>query len=77
MWYNLTKNCIYYISKEVWYMCREEEKEMAIARTVDNPIPTTVRKNIAKALSEVEMIKNGKLPKKTARDFLKQSRKNK
>jgi len=58
-------------------MCREEEKEMAIARTVDNPIPTTVRKNIAKALSEVEMIKNGKLPKKTARDFLKQSRKNK
>lgn len=32
------------------------------------------KKNIIKALKEVEMIENGLLPKKSARDFLKELR---
>lgn len=52
-------------------VCNEEEKDMT-TDTVERPIPVIQR--ITKALTEVEMIQKGKLPKKTARDFLSKSR---
>lgn len=38
---------------------------------VKNPVQ---KKNISQALKEVDMIKDGLLPKKSARDFLKELR---
>lgn len=52
-------------------MCNEEEKDMS-TNTLE--IPKTVHKNIIRALKEVELIQSGKLPKKTAREFLAEQR---
>ena len=53
-------------------MCKKEDVEMvteAVEKAHDNPR----NKNVIKALKEVEMIQAGKLPKKSARDFLEES----
>ncbi len=55
-------------------MCKKEDVEMATESIVK------IRSNfsnhhVSKALKEVEMMQAGKLPKKSARDFLKESRK--
>ncbi|MFS0776066.1 hypothetical protein ABC255_08680 [Neobacillus sp. 3P2-tot-E-2] len=55
-------------------MREKEDVEMATETVVRN-IPRTRQDNISKALREVEMIQTGTLPKKSARDFLTQSRK--
>lgn len=57
-------------------MCNEEENEMTTntLETLKQVIPNTRKPNITKALKEVELIQKGHLPKKNARDFLRESR---
>lgn len=46
-----------------------------VAKTMDREFYEILAdKNVSKALSEVEKIRAGLLPRKTARDFLKESR---
>ena len=54
-------------------MCKKEDVEMAAEALVKDA--NFKEQNIPKALKQFEMIQSGKLPKKTARDFLKESRK--
>lgn len=45
--------------------------------TETSQYPKSREEKITKALKEVEMIESGKISKKSARDFLKESRRNK
>ena len=54
-------------------MCEKEDIEMT-AETMARPISKERKENIVKALKEVGMIQMGKLPRKSGRDFLKESR---
>lgn len=47
-----------------------------VFKTATLKIPETRKTKIYNALKEVEMIRSGKLPRKSARDFLKESRNN-
>jgi len=54
-------------------MCKRGENKMSanpMIKTTFNP----QNEHILKALKEVELIQAGKLPRKTARDFLKEVR---
>lgn len=45
-----------------------------MAKTATINYPETRKPKILKALKEVEMIRSGELPRKSARDFLRESR---
>ncbi|PED94920.1 hypothetical protein COM03_06335 [Bacillus wiedmannii] len=60
-------------------MCKEEEKDMpaaeAIVRSISkDSMPKERSHHIEKALKQVELIQKGELPRKSARDFLRESR---
>lgn len=56
-------------------MCNKEDKEMETAiKNGSMSYHANRKKNIEKAMKQVKMIQSGKLPKKTARDFLRESR---
>lgn len=42
--------------------------------TIEKEIPNSRKPHINKALKEVELMQKGHLPKKSARDFLRESR---
>ena len=50
-------------------MCKKEDVEMASEALVKDTLAK--KHNISDAIKQVEMIRAGKLPKKSARDFLK------
>lgn len=54
-------------------MCNEEENEMS-TNTLEKEIADAKKSRINKALKEVELMQKGHLPKKSARDFLRESR---
>jgi len=53
-------------------MCKEEDVDMSTKEIV-MPTPDASNNHVMNALKEVKLIQAGKLPKKSARDFLKES----
>ncbi|MBO8156343.1 MAG: hypothetical protein H0Z32_07790 [Bacillaceae bacterium] len=59
-------------------MSKEGEKKVPItAKKVHTSYPAKREKKINKAVEQAKMIHSGKLPRKTAREFLKESRNSK
>lgn len=54
-------------------MCKKEDVDMSTKEIV-KPTPESQNNHVVNALKEVELIQTGKLSKKPARDFLKESR---
>lgn len=60
-------------------MCKNNEKELSSAEAIveaisEEDIPAERKTHILEALSEVELIRQGKLPRKSAWDLLKELR---
>lgn len=71
MWYILNKQSIYCLFKGgVQYMHDKEEKEMEAFIQEKS----SVRESIIESLKEVELMRQGKLPKKTWREIMKEIR---